>query len=231
MANFLFTKPQRNEIYTKAVELGLDPNPFHWSSYNDSWGSVLPRLDHQPTKSFVRFEYHPAYEGARISIDSWPQIARGEFAQFEDWKTITIWLARWLKAVKLEVETPDLWKAANDQRAWLTSDPGEARNATPFTNQEREIIARHLKTIEDYAVKTYELNEAHQAHVHEQLKYLTDATARVNRFDWKNLAASTFIDIVVTLSLDPDKTEKLLILATQLLGPLVLGATKLLERL
>ena len=63
-----------------------------------------------------------------------------------------------------------------------------------------------------------------------QLGYLTDAAARVGRFDWKNLATSTFIEIVLTLGLDVEKTQKLLALVTHLLGPLVMGVAGFLGR-
>jgi hypothetical protein len=65
--------------------------------------------------------------------------------------------------------------------------------------------------------------------VRQQLAYLTEAATRVGRFDWKNLAASTFIEIVLTLGLDPEKARRLLALATQLLGPLVVGVARLLS--
>ena len=136
-----------------------------------------------------------------------------------DWDDLGPHILKWLRVVKEESDAPDLWALAQQERAWLTSTDVGAN--TPFTVEERRQITQHLSTIEKYAIKTYKLTGAHQAHVREQLRYLNDAAGRVGRFDWKNLAASTFLNIVLTLGLNPEKVQTLLALATQLLGPLV----------
>lgn len=139
-------------------------------------------------------------------------------------------IQRWLEAVKLEDDAPDLWQLARDERAWLSSSVGDFAANTPFTETERQQITAHLKTIEQYTIKTHQLNESAAANVRERLAYLSEAAGRVGRFDWKNLAASTFIQIVLTLGLDPGKAHQLLGLATQLLGSLVVGVTKMLPQ-
>jgi hypothetical protein len=122
--------------------------------------------------------------------------------------------------VKTESDPPDLWALAREERAWLTFDEGAFRDNTPFNASEQELIARHLGTLAEYAVKTYNLQAGEAAHVRAQLNDLVEAARRVGRFDWKNLAASTFLSVVVTLGLDFEKTRKLMALATELFGPL-----------
>jgi hypothetical protein len=228
VASFLLTTPQRNEIFEVAVALGLDPTEFKWSQVADAHDNVVPRIAHPGTGAYFNLGWIPSRSGGSVLIDAWPQVGGREAFSFRNWELLSTHLRAWLAAVKQERETPDFWKTAREQRAWLTSTPADFHKNTLFTPIEREQLALHLKTIADYTIKTYELNAAHQANVEERLKYLSDATARVGRFDWKNLATSTFIEIVVTLGLDPDKTQKLLGLATQLLGPFVIGAAKLL---
>jgi hypothetical protein len=139
------------------------------------------------------------------------------------------WSGQWLKLVKVEQDTPDLWELARQQRAWLISDEKSFGANTPFSPPERDQIRLHLRTIAEHAVKTYQLTEAAQVEVRERLNYLEAAADRVGRLDWKNLAASTFIGIVLNLSLSVEQGGKLLTFANQLLGPLVAGAARLLQ--
>lgn len=221
MADYRLSTPQRNELYTIAERLGLDPATFDWTEEVGARGDRIHRILHPPTGAFLKIDWFSLY-GAGYLLDPWPQLE--EMHNASNWGTLRPLIQRWLSAVKAETDAPNLWAIAKQSRAWLTSDVHE--NA-PFTPDERNQIARHLRTIEEYTVKTYQLSEAHQAHVREQLGYLTEAAERVGRFDWKNLAVSTFVNIVVTLGLDIEKIQKLLALVNQLLGPLVAGVARL----
>ena len=134
---------------------------------------------------------------------------------------------KWLNAVAQEVDAVDLWEAARQERAWITETPSRLEN-TPFTAGERELISRHLKTIEQFTVKTFELTAAQHTEVKEQLDYLADATERLGRFDWRGLAGSTLLGIALQLGLTPERAAALMNLAMQLLGPFVTGVSRLL---
>ena len=128
--------------------------------------------------------------------------------------------SKWLHAVKAEIETPDVWAIARAERDWLTSTEAAFSGNTPFNAIEKEQIAHHLRAIEKYAIKTYKLQAEEAEFVRGRLRYLTEAVDRVGRFDWKGLAASTFMTIVITLGLDKHSGEALLTMATELLGSL-----------
>jgi hypothetical protein len=222
VSSYRLAQTQRNQVYGWAEKLGLDVSVFRWLDEDGAEGSEIHRLVHPPTGAFLRMDYVTAFK-AGYSLDYWPRTVDLEFS--EDWGDLAAQIRAWLQAVKAENDAPDLWAIAQGERAWLTSTEDDKAN-TPFTPAEREQIGHHLRTIEEYAIRTYQLEEAQHAHVRKQLEYLTEAAERVGRFDWKNLAASTFVDIVLTLGLDMEKTQKLLALATQLLGPLVIGAVR-----
>jgi hypothetical protein len=230
MTDYRLPKTQRNEVFRMAEELDLIPVDFAWEekkTSGNSWGDLIHRLEHRPTGAFLEIDHFDSYSGSGYHLRYWPQNL-DEMDGARDWEGLRRRIRKWLRVVKSESDAPDLWAIAQQERAWLMSEPADRANQ-PFTPTQIELLARHLRTIEEYAIKTYQLEESHQAHVRQQLQYLTEAAARVGRLDWKNLATSTFINIVLTLGLDPEKTQKLLALATQLLGPIVLGAARLLS--
>lgn len=227
MADYRLALTQRNEVFQMVEQLGLDPTGFQWVEAKGSWGDRIHSITHEPTGSFIVIDYMAAGVGSKYVLGFWPKTFP-VLHQPNDWGTLLPFIYAWLRAVKSEAEAPDLWAMALQERAWLTSAETDIKTNTPFTTDEREHILRHLRTIEEFTIKTHSLTEAHQTHVRDQLRYLAEAASRVGRLDWKNLAASTFINIVVTLALNPSQAHQLLGLATELLGRFVVAAVKLL---
>jgi hypothetical protein len=228
MADFRLSLTQRNELFEIAKKRDLDPTTFEWGDVTKSY-VITSEILHPSTGAFVRMIHaFKSGGGGYFTYDYWPRTVDLGWSETE-WNSIRARLAMWFGAVKAESTAPDLWREAKNQRAWLKATPADFKANTPFTSSEQEQIVKSLRTIEEFAVKTYHLQEAHQAHLHLQMEYLVDAADRVGRFDWKNLAASTFIEVVVTLGLDVEKTQKLLTLATTLLGPLVAKVAGLLS--
>jgi hypothetical protein len=223
------SRVQLKEAYALAEGLGLDTGAFRVAEVQGSEGCLVHEFKHSETRSFFRFDWAVRYRTG-FYFEWWPSHDGKNPAESADsWPEAKAIFARWLVVVNEEIATPDVWMIAGHQRQWLTSTESAFSGNTPFTKLERETIAHHLHTIEEFAIKTYELQAAEAAHVRERLGYLTEAASRVGRFDWKNLAASTFMEVVLTLGLDVDKAHKLLDLATQLLGPLVVGVARLLS--
>lgn len=222
------SKVQLRKAYELAEQAKLDAAGFQVHEVKGDEKCLVTEFRHAEARAFFRFDWDVSYRTG-FSLTWWPTLdGNNPSLNAESWDEALRYFQVWLALVKAETETPDVWTIARQQREWLTSSEGAFKANTPFTKPEQEQIAHHLRTIEEYTIKTYRLQEAEATHVREQLAYLADAATRVGRFDWKNLASSTFIQIVLTLGLDPDKTQKLLGLATQLLGPLVLGAMRLL---
>ena len=232
MADYRLSKVQRNQIYALATKVGLDTGSIEWQDEPSAYSDLIHVILHRSSGSFFKAPHSNRTDGTGyFTVESWPRITdridSGRVPD-DDWEGLRICIDEWLTAVKEEVDAPDLWQIARDQRAWLTSSQSDLRGNTAFTPVEREQITRSLTAIEEFTAKNYQLTVAHQEHVREQLKYLSEAAERVGRFDWKNLAAATFIDLVLTLGLDPANSQKLLSFATQLLGHLVVGVARLL---
>lgn len=232
-SNFLdrrLSLTQLRDAYDAAQKLGLDAAAFTLLEQPGERGCLIHRFEHAETRSFFEFDWVSGQYRFGFVLRWWPNPDGREPTEAADtWpEALRIW-DRWLRYVRNEIATPDVWAIARAQRAWLTSSSDSFERNDQFTPSEREQIVRHLKTIEDYAIKTYQLHDAQADYVRTQIAYLSTAVERVGRFDWKHLAASTFISIVLTLGLDPGKAQQLIGTAVQLLGHLIVGTAKLIS--
>ena len=226
MPDYRLSKTERNQLALAATEIGLDPASFEWKEESSKVVGLIHVLTHPSTRSFMRVGYSLGQYDHGYELDYWPR--RGELdAPGDEFQTLFPEIRTWLEWVKEESDAPDLWAIARESRAWLGSSGAEGGNDS-FTQNQVDQIVQHLQTIEAFTVKNYHLNAAHQAFVHGRMEYLAEAAARVGRLDWKNIFASTLLNIIVTIGLDPVKAQGLYGLATQLLGPLVAGAARLL---
>jgi hypothetical protein len=203
------------------------PGEFDLQEIVGDEGCLVHQFRHPETGAFFRFDWYVRYRTGLV-CEWWPLVAGREHqASPESWDEAKEIANVWLRLVAAEAEAQDLWAIAAQQRAWLTSTPEAFESNSPFSDSEQTAIAHHLKTIEEYTIRTYHLQEQQATFVRTQLLYLTEAAVRVGRFDWKNLAASTLLNIVMTLGLDVEKGRQLLAFAAPLLGPLLTGVRSL----
>jgi hypothetical protein len=222
--DYRFSRTQQNDIVKYCRHIGLDPATLDMEDAQE--GKVaFHKLSHRGTGAYLLVRYFPILGHCFVS---WPQLENLPRPS-SNWTTTLPAVLKWLDTVKAESDAPDLWALAHQGRALLASTSEEMQSNTPFTETERELIGLHLKTIEEYTIRTYALQAEQAEHVRSNLKYLVEAADRVGRFDWKNLAAATVVNIVVTLGLDIEKTQQLVAFVTELLGPIVLGVSRFLQ--
>lgn len=227
MYDFRLSKTQRNELAELARECGLSLADFTWTDETHERDTAISRLKHVPTGATVAFA--PFDSDQAFWLQWWPNFLGGQpFGAFRDWLAVERFAATWFAAVQLEHQSADLWSTAQDQRAWIADTPTPSANS-PFTKVERELLAQHLRTIEVFVVTTLDATDERQAEVRAQLKYLTEATERLGRFDWRGLAVSTLIAIVLQLGLTPERANNFMSFGAKLLGPFVNGAAQLLQ--
>jgi hypothetical protein len=80
-------------------------------------------------------------------------------------------------------DAPDLWEVTREEREWITSTPTDPAGNTPFTQDEREQIRRHLGAIEERLIRENDLADNERQYVREQFKYLSEAADRVGPVD------------------------------------------------
>ena len=178
------SKVQLKETYDVAAEMGLDASAFQVSEALCEHIYLVTEFQHSETRAFLRFGWTGGQYRNGFILEWWPSHdGKNPTAVVDTWREALEHFARWLVLVKNEIATPDVWTIAREQRKWLTSTEAAFTGNTPFTSLEMETIAHHLRTIEEFTVKTYQLHASQAADVHQQLGYLTEAAHRVGRFD------------------------------------------------
>jgi hypothetical protein len=80
---------QRNEVFERAVEIGLDPWAFDWIEEKGFAGIVIHRIQHGPTGAFLRINYVISMNHSGHSLDCWPQTVELETLYIKDWRLFT----------------------------------------------------------------------------------------------------------------------------------------------
>jgi len=198
MNDYRLLRTQKNDVLMAIREAGLDPLEFKFSekevTHSDgSLGGVqrdlLHHLVHEPSGYGCLFgAYNLSFSPGDTSLHS-SQTAR-------DWAASVLAVSVWLKNLKREIGTPDLWGSLAQEGELLGAEPAEAVN-TPFNADERAQIKRAIDEIRVYITTTYSLTDEPLRRVNAKLDYLTDASTRLGRIDWKNLFVGALISLAV----------------------------------
>jgi hypothetical protein len=218
---------QRNEVFAAIQQAGLDPATFKWARVRSAILADLrvPRLVHVPSSSAYQFDLKNGKHWCRFSPGR-ETLTQSEYPG--DWRQQIACVIQWLGYLKRETESPDLWAMISGEAALVlgAGAPGGADNA-PFLPSESQRISASLGAIRDYLVATQHVSGARLAFAEERLRYLEEASTRIGRKDWINLAYGALINIVVGAALSPDAAKDLLRLAGSALA-WVLGGTPIL---
>jgi hypothetical protein len=196
----VLTKPQRNEVFRAIEDAGLSPGDFVWE----------PGVD----ESWVRHRASGAYfvvGGGAGNYTSHYLAGDGPTENREglSWYRLIEQVGFWLSAVRLDIETPDLWAQLQGEAGLLGAVFNGAEN-TPFTAAEQEEIAGQLRELKDYVSSTYSLSEGQTQLLEERLDSLAAAARRVGRKDWVLMAAGVMLGYVLTAALPPEAARDIL---------------------
>ena len=98
-----------------------------------------------------------------------------------------------------------------------------ASGDTPFTPEERDVIATQLREIRELIVGGASLNAAQLAALDERLEYVEAASHRLSRRDWANIFLSTIFSFAMEHALGSGLVTEVLQLAAHVLGHLFGG--------
>lgn len=218
----LVLKSQKNEIFQAIQKIGLQPSQFEWGEVPSIRLPLMTVsvLVHTPTNYYFRFDFQEGRHWCEYS----PGTSQPVFATYPgSWSVVTPHVDSWLTNLKREVESPDLWKAVAQERALTTAAAKEGESNAPFTTDERRLVSVGLLEIKQYLLVVYPSSQQERAAIETRLAYLEQASERLGKKDWLNLAVGVLANIVVTLAMDADKARELFRLAGQALDWL-LGA-------
>ena len=124
----LLPKWKTNQIFKAIQGVGLDPKDF---DFKDADAEV--RLEHKWSKSYFIFGGDASkYVGRYVIGDGpvWPYEAYS-------WESVIERVSNWLRDVRLDLDTPDLWAELQGEAELLGGASDEANENTPFTQEEQ----------------------------------------------------------------------------------------------
>jgi hypothetical protein len=202
---------QKQEVFDILRDSGLDPHNFEWGFQaiggipgraGRDVSRLLPTL--RPEFSFL-FDfydttYHPhcsPWEGMRqasLGAVSWPSCL--SFAQ------------TWARLVNAELRTPDPWEALPGLAT--SAEIAVAANVanTEFSHRETERLASGLDEIRRLLLGAVGDSREQAALIDGQMQSLLEASKRMGRKDWANLAIGAVVTLALQLALPPETVRQ-----------------------
>jgi hypothetical protein len=227
--HFLLTS-QRDEVFRAVREEGLDPAEFEWRKQPSSvtvdtisWQTInVPYLVHLPTGSYFVFDFSEktGYHHARYG----PGTDRPEDGlEGGHWGDQMSCVHEWLRNVERERRAPDLWGELRRHQQ-LSAPPQPSDENSPFTDDERRLITQQLSELKELLVTAHALDAERARDLEARLDYLDEATARLGRFDWKQILVAELVGLVMRAVIPNAAFEASVHFLTRTIGHLFGGA-------
>jgi hypothetical protein len=191
----LLQKRRTNQIFEAIQSVGLNPQEFEFENRGTE-----TRLKHKWSKSYFVIGGNAGhYVGRYVVGDAidWPY-------EVYSWEPVMSRFSGWVKDVKDDLDTPDLWAELQRDARLLGGVSGEANKNTPFTSEEQKDIEERLREVEAHVRNTYSLTESDFNLLHKKIDYLVDAAGRLNRIDWLNACAGALFGFILSVGLPPE---------------------------
>jgi hypothetical protein len=205
---------EKNLVFSLLNEFGFDPADFEWSEIERE--EFVQRRHSRTFRVSVlkhrRSQYYMIFGGVHVVIS--PGITRkvdGE-EHLGQWGFKENYCRIWLNELRKEVDAPDLWASVGQERMLSNAASSTSENQ-PFNPSERNTIAAQLHELKRYLLAGHQFQAEQAEFIEGQFKYLKEASERLGRKDWLNVALSGFVGLIVELALDPDKAKGLLAMA------------------
>lgn len=205
-------KWKSNQVFEAVQAAGLAPEGFGWDD-----GADESRIRHLSSEAYFVFGGVPGGYTARYVAGDDPVEER----EAQSWWAQMQHVERWLAAVKLDIEMPDLWAELRRETELLGVAADDAIENTPFTSDEREEIAERLQEMRDYARRTYSLSEAQMLVLDAKVDYLIAAASRLGRIDWRAVFVGTIVSFALTAALPPEAARHILLTLLRSIGHLL----------
>jgi len=209
-------RSQKNDVMRAIRIAGLNPADFGWDEVasGSAGHTIVPRLVHVPTRSWFAFDG----DGAVYASHFWPSSLDVGYSEGPvalpvrgDWRNQLACFMHWLKLVRRELSEPDLWSVFSDGSTYR--DESDADNS-PFNPAERDQIIAQLGEVRRYIVATG-VDETQLLAIDARLDYLTEATERLGRIDWRVVAIGMAFEIALAAAFNPEQARHLFDLMAQ----------------
>jgi hypothetical protein len=201
-------KSMKNQIFEAIQGVRLDPREFE---FEDSGAEV--RLKHRWSTSYFVFGGHVGHYVGRYVVGDDPEWPYEVYS----WEALMTRFNGWVRNVKLDLDTPDLWAELQGEAALLAGASLEANENAPFTREERKNIEVRLREVEEHVRRTHSLREPEMEILTAKIDYLVDAAGRLGRIDWRNALVGAILGYILTAGLPPESARSIFVTFMRLL--------------
>ncbi len=135
--------------------------------------------------------YSPSFE-EELMLDEFRQQEVPQTIDGLD-KLFRSWLQHNVKTYLEERATPDLWSEVEALTIATISPIISGRDTSEFSEGEKSQIRLALQNFQQTIVVKFEPSAEQITAIGDQLRYLSDAVDRLNRFDWRSLVLTTLL--------------------------------------
>jgi hypothetical protein len=218
MSKRTILKSQKNDALQIIQQQGMLPEEFEWreseSTFDFEAGSLVSLLVHKPSNYFFQFDFQS--DMIRCSIYSPGQDQQLIRRNRLHWAEQLGDLRSWIKSLKREISTPDLWAEISKEKILVEAAQQEQEN-TRFTTDEIHRVQENLNEIKQYLISSKEFSPEQINYLDGRFKYLGEAAERVGKKDWLMLLLGTLASVVMTLMLPTQLSGELFRVAGTLL--------------
>jgi hypothetical protein len=205
-------KWQSNLVVEAIQGAGLDPRQFDLA---DDDGEI--RIKHKWSPSRLTIRSEGAFIIVFYVVGDGPEWPIGS----QTWLTIPPRIDFWLKEVRRDLETPDLWaELQRDDRLLFRATFDDVTENASFPPDEQNKIATRLRALGEHAERTYSLSAAQMRVLDRKLDYLVNAARRLGRKDWLNVCAGAILGLILAVALPPEAARGMLLGLLQTIGHL-----------
>ena len=209
----LLLKTQKNEVFNILLNTGQNPAGFSWSQEFSKRSSKVTAerievsvLIYQGGESYFLFDNY----GHKFFSEFSPgdkEFVQTEFAHH--WFEQRVYVESWANYLKREIDAPDLWREVEKYRDTFSLLPPDQLVNEPIPAYEVEQIVASINLLADKIEEQFGLNEDQNNLVRSRLNYLVDASKRQGRLDWIHTAIGVLVTISISLTLAPEKAQRL----------------------
>lgn len=182
-------KWQREEIFDAVVAAGRD------SGFAIDDGDDQCRVRHLLTGSYFTVSGAAGNYTVRYVAGDGPVEDRDRLS----WYGLTESVKLWRSEVDRYFEMPDRWAELRQAQEMLFAVSSEGIDNRRFSAEEQAAIEHHLREFRERARDRWPLSGERLAALDAKVDYLIDAVRRLGRLDWRNVAITTFISLVVAV--------------------------------
>jgi hypothetical protein len=196
-------KKWESNLFVETIQkVGLDPRHFDLA---DDDGEI--RIKHKWSPSCFTIRSKGGSLVALYVVGDGPEWPIGE----QSWLTLPPRIDYWLKDVKRDLETPDLWAELQRETQLLGAISDDVTKNTPFTPDEQNEISTRLRELAEHTRNIYPLSAPQTRALDAKIDYLVNAARRLGRIDWLNVCAGAIVGYVLTASLPPEAAREMIL--------------------